>query len=156
MSVWKNDDLEYAASLHINLPSGVCNEHQVKIAVSETQLKLDVMIVWPKLMSYAHKIKDFLNMPGGAKCDNVHPKMQGFYQHFRSKRSKDSELIYNFLLIHLPFPVNKKLHNVKRHKDKQNWHWIDVYLIAMADDDYLDGDENDDDGFQVVFFAKSS
>ena len=89
-------------------------------------------------------------MPDDTNYDNMHPKIQGFHEYFRSKRNKNSDSIHSFSLIYLPFLFNKKLHNVKRHKDKDNCHCIDVDLIVMADNDYLYGDDNDDDGFQVV------
>ena len=106
--------------------------------------------MWPDLMHLVRKIKECLTLSNVDKHNNVHPKTQYFHEHFRSKRNKDSDYIYSFPLIYLPFPMKENPHNVKRCEDKENCHYIDVDLIIMADNDYLDGDNCKDDRFQIV------
>ena len=101
-------------------------------------------------MSLVRKIKDCLSISSGVEHNSMHPKTQGFHEHFRSKRNKDSGSVRRFSLTFLSFPAKTKLHNAKRCKDKENYHCIDVDLIAMAENYCLDGDLCEDDGFQIV------
>lgn len=147
VSKWKNDGFNDIASVHINLPSGDHNKHQVKLTVTPDEQKSQAIMLWPELMSSVRKIKECLNLSSTEVHTNSDPKIQGYHDYYCEKRERDSDSITSFALIYLPFPVKKKLRNVKRCKDADGCHCIDVNLIAMSDNDYLDEDD-DNVGFK--------
>ena len=148
-SIWKNDDLEDVFSIRIILPSAVNKKNQVKINVSSDLKMLEISIKHPASASDVKKIQDSVNIDKH-KFGNSHPKMLGFHNYFRQFRDKDSDPMCSKSIVNLPFVVKKKISHLKRVKDADGCHCVDIDLIANQDDDCLECDDGDED-FEEVY-----
>lgn len=124
------------------LPSGVSDKHQSKVFVSEDGTKLHVEIVWPVMLSDVSLLHKFWNDNTVAIPDS-HPKIVGFHSYFQDLRKKDSNPIFSFGKIELPFPVCKSATSIKRIGDKSGARVICIELTALENANYLDKDADD-------------